>query len=86
MTFPIATSSRPRMLETSEVTTSGSPVPAGDDGQPDDPLGHPPEPPNSTAPVTVAWAPTTRRATPAATSPRLTSRSAREGNRPRRVP
>ena len=28
MTLPMATSSRPRMLDTSDVTTSGSPVPA----------------------------------------------------------
>ena len=50
MTLPMATSSRPRMLDTSDVTTSGSPVPAGDDGQADDPLGHPPGPPELDGP------------------------------------
>ena len=39
-TLPTAMSLRPRMLETSEATTSGSPVPIGDDGQSDDAFRH----------------------------------------------
>lgn len=38
-TFPIATSSRPRMLDTSEVDDFRQPGPGGDDRGPDHPLG-----------------------------------------------
>src|SRR5262245_3906736 len=64
-TFSSATSSRPRMLDTSEVAISGRPVPAVTFVSPMTRLESPNNRPISTAPVTIALAPPVKSPTPA---------------------